>query len=968
MSPSASQEEVPRCGFAGQKWEVHKFGGTSVANAHCFRLAASIVEEQLGIHTDTATEKDLCLAVVVSAVGGKPKTTDLLLSTVEAASNRQNDKVDQDIQIILDKHYSCLETLFHPEEATSLKAMIERDINDIRDILKTVALMKWQATRISELVSGYGELWSAQILAALLRNRSNERTKRLLAASASSMNGKLYRPHHFQFLDARRVIVIDEDAIQNGAVCWDISQDKLQQIHDDEIQKLPSDGGVLHFVITGFVASNSNGVPTTLGRDGSDYSAAIMGRLLSSNCITIWTDVDGVLSADPRRVPDASVLSEVSYNEAMELAYFGAKVIHPKTMQPAISANPQIPIYIRNTFNSSFRGSRIFTSSQTHTDRDRCVCGFSSIEQMALINVEGSGLIGVPGVAKRMFGTLESIGVNVVLISQASSEHSITFATLAQSAERAKVAIEEEFHKELREKRISDVDVVGPCSIIAAVGDGMSATAGVAGRFFSALGDAKINVLAISQGCSERNISAVVLTSESTRALRAVHAAYSLSHTTVRVGVIGMTDLGDSLLKLLESQRNKLRESYEVDLQVCAVMTDGMSSDVVTLKENDRSVNSITIASYNKSTGGAFMLGAPAVGFEGKDSTDIADLSPGGLDSFVGHLISDECAHHVIFDCTSEEVIGTYHAKWLHAGVHVVTANNRGLASSREQRDAISAAEVAHGKLSAQYLREVTVGGALPIIGTLRSLLNSGDKVIRVDGILSVSLSYIMFRVSPPPNFTDLSEFDELSSRGAFRGDLSMSPSSKVGQAVSFSEAIKEAVVLGLMEDDPGKDLDNDYTARVCMVLAKELGLDRSYTTQQIKDGSDKLVDTTAINFDSVPAKIDQQVKDRVTAATSRGCVLRQISSVDVKNQHIEIRLVEVPSHHVFAVTPPSCECVRFFTQRHRRYPLIIQGAAAGADSTSSGMLAELLNLMRSKVGTKQALSRALSSHTLVPE
>jgi len=961
---AAPDEQEPMDGFAGKKWQVHKFGGTSVANADCFRMAASIVEEQLDTN---GTPHALCLAVVVSAMGGKPKTTDLLLSTVEAASNRENDRVEQNIDIILEKHHTCLETLFEPDEAAALKKVIESDLNDIRDILKTVALMKWQATRISELVSGYGELWSAQILAALLRNRANARTELFKTNSSASLNEDTYQHHYFQYLDARRVITIDEEAIQHGAVCWDLSHSKLQQVYDEELLNLPS-GAKFHFVITGYVASNSNGVATTLGRDGSDYSAAIMGRLLSSNCITIWTDVDGVLSADPRRVPAANVLSEVSYNEAMELAYFGAKVIHPKTMQPAISANPQIPIYIRNTFHSSFRGTRIYTSSQTHIDRDRCVCGFSSIEQMALINVEGSGLIGVPGVAKRMFGTLESIGVNVVLISQASSEHSITFATLAESAQRAKLAIEEEFHKELREKRISDVDVVGPCSIIAAVGDGMSATAGVAGRFFSALGDAKINVLAISQGCSERNISAVVWTSESTRALRAVHAAFSLSHTTVRVGVIGMTELGDSLLKLLESQRSKMRESYEVDLQVCAVMTDGTAPDVVKLKGDNVGMNSITIASYNKLTGGAFLLGAPAVGFEGKDSTDITDLAPGGLDSFIGHLISDECAHHVVFDCTAEDVVGQHHANWLQAGVHVVTANNTGLAGSREQRDAISAAEVAQGKLSAQYLREVTVGGALPIIGTLRSLLNSGDKVNRVDGILSVSLSYIMFRISPPPNFTVLSEFDEFSSRGAFRGDMSMSPSSKVCEAVSFSEAIKEAVVLGLMEDDPTKDMNNDYIARVCMVLAKELGLDRSYTTQQIRDESDKLVDASSIDFNAVPAEIDQRIAERVADATSRGCVLRQIASVDVKNQHIEIKLVEVPWHHAFAVSPPSCNCVRFFTQRHRRYPLIIQGAAAGADSTSSGMLAELLNLMRSKVGTKQGLSRALSNSVFLSE
>jgi aspartokinase/homoserine dehydrogenase 1 len=324
-----------------------------------------------------------------------------------------------------------------------------------------------------------------------------------------------------------------------------------------------------------------------------------MGRLLQSTNITIWTDVDGVLSADPRRVPTANVVSEMSYNEAMELAYFGAKVIHPKTMQPAISSSPQIPIFIRNTFNPNFKGTRIYTTSVTNTEPDKCVCGFSSIDRMALINVEGSGLIGVHGVAKRLFGTLESIGVNVVLISQASSEHSITFATVEDQAAAAREAIADEFQKELAQNRISNIDVNTPCSIIAAVGDGMHEVVGVSGRFFSALGDAQINVLAISQGCSERNISAVVSASQSTRALRALHAAFRLSHTTIRLAVVGMNEVGESLLRLLETQRSIVRTTFEIDLQVCAIAMDSHDTDVFCL-ENNNGDQSITIAAMKK--------------------------------------------------------------------------------------------------------------------------------------------------------------------------------------------------------------------------------------------------------------------------------------------------------------------------------------------------------------------------------
>ena len=280
------------------------------------------------------------------------------------------------------------------------------------------------------------------------------------------------RHHEFYYVDARRVIILDEDAIQHGTVCWDVSRTKLVDIYLEALNEVHPQS-MVHIVMTGYVASNTHGVATTLQRDGSDYSAAILGKLLSSTQINIWTDVDGCLSADPRRVPGAYVIPDVSYNEAMELSYFGAKVIHPKTMQPAISANPQIPIYIRNTFNPSFRGTRIFVTSTTQSsDSEKCVCGFSSIEDMALINVEGTGMMGVPGVCNRLFGSLEKAGVNVVLISQASSEHTITFATRQEKAMVAKQVLHEEFHREIAANHISDIYVKQPCSIIAAVGDG----------------------------------------------------------------------------------------------------------------------------------------------------------------------------------------------------------------------------------------------------------------------------------------------------------------------------------------------------------------------------------------------------------------------------------------------------------------------------------------------------------------
>ena len=1010
-------------GFADRVWYVHKFGGTSVANATCFRTVANILYDQLSSPSssskdDTATETtDPNLAVVVSAMGGKPKTTDLLLRAVENAAARVD--VTDALEAIRVQHGTCLRGLFPPDaddeqgggeqdqERNRLHDIIERDLRDIVDILKTVSLMKWNASRIAQVVSGYGELWSTQILCALLtkmqRQQQQKQRQQQQQQPHRQQQQQQHQQHHFVYLDARRVITIDEDTIQNGGtVEWKISQDKLRSIYDDEWNKLslrassssPSSSNAtnatnathrLHFIMTGYVASNTNGVATTLQRDGSDYSAAILGRLVRANGITIWTDVDGVLSADPRRVPACQVLPRVSYNEAMELAYFGAKVVHGKTMQPAITATPQIPIYIRNTFRSHMAGTRIYTTSSTtqHGD-DRVVCGFSSIEHIALINVEGSGLIGVPGVARRLFGTLEYHRVNVILISQASSEHTVTFACTMAQATAAERVLREEFDKELHLGLMNSVEVKAPCSIIAAVGDGMFQTSGVSGRFFSALGDAKINVLAVAQGCSERNISAVVPMEDSTRALRAVHAAFRLSHTSIRVGIVGMNDLGESLLRLLDTKRAFFKSNFELDLQVCVILphtttatttptsaTTTIQRDLVCLRQNESDTDdSINVAAYKSA-----LNGNPASDNNTETSTQtsfaddgVAILQRGGLEAVLTHLYREEATNHVLFDCTNDESVGKYHSLWLKAGIDVVTANNTGLSGPKSQREAIRNAEKAYGKQSATYMREVTVGGGLPVISTMRQLLHSGDQIRRIDGILSTSLSYIMFRVSPPPHYTLTSKFDEELTQGQY-----CHGASNLDEPCSFSQAVKEAIALGLMEEDPTKDLNNEYTSRMLMVVARELGLDGQLETSLIQQASDAIVEAVlhfdpskTVNYQNLPPAINEEMKVRVDAARARGNVLRHIASVDVKTKQVMIQLMEVPEHHVFACTPPSCEIVRFFTHRHKTYPLIVQGPSAGADSTASALVAELLNVMRGKVTPRSVALSRTGSHVLL--
>ena len=305
-------------------------------------------------------------------------------------------------------------------------------------------------------------------------------------------------------------------------------------------------------------ARTSDGLPTTLGRNGSDYSASIFGALLDADEVHIWTDVDGVMSGDPRQVPEAKIIDEMSYSEAMELAYFGAKVIHPQTMAPAVGRG--IPLWIRNTFNATHPGTKISASSGS---RAAAVKGISGVDKVALVNLEGAGMIGVPGTADRLFGALREAGVSVMLISQGSSEHSICFAVREDAAEQVRTVVERAFAVELSEGQVQRVGVTKGCAIIAVVGDDMAGMPGSAGRFFGTLGNAGINVRAIAQGASERNISAVIDAKDMTRAIRAVHSSFYLSAKTVSIGVLGPGSVGGALLDQLASAAPALRDEVQ---------------------------------------------------------------------------------------------------------------------------------------------------------------------------------------------------------------------------------------------------------------------------------------------------------------------------------------------------------------------------------------------------------------------
>jgi aspartokinase/homoserine dehydrogenase 1 len=645
------------------RWIVHKFGGSSVADAECILRVAKIVE----------ADAPGRLAVVLSACKG---VTDGLLELVALAEQRQTSYTER-LANLREKHAGIAGTLLGEGSAADYTAELDRDCRDIAGILQTVGLIRLAAHNIRDLVAGYGEIWSTRLFTRLLTERER-------------------RSGGVRWVDARQAVVVEWGAL-GPIVQWPASETAFAR------QVPGSFAGTL--VITGFIAQNQRGIQTTLGRNGSDYSASIFGALLNAREIVIWTDVDGVLSADPRRVPDAKVIDSLSYSEAMELAYFGAKVIHPQTMAPAIAR--QIPILIKNSFAAERPGTLICAAPVSALT----VKGITTIDEVALVNLEGAGMIGVPGTAQRLFGALRDAGISVILISQGSSEHSICFAVPDGEAAAAGEVVRRAFAGELREGQIQEVEVSRGCAILAVVGDGMAGSHGVAAKVFGALGAAAVNIRTIAQGASERNISVVIEAKDSTRALRAVHAGFYLSPHTVSIGLIGPGLVGGALLEQIHSQLERLRRESRLDLRVRGLAT----SKRMLLAEGE-----IDLARWRERLA--------------------SHARPADLDAFTRHIKAEHLPHAAIIDCSASTEVASHYAAWLAAGIHVVTPNKKANSGPLAYYGAVREAARAG---STHYLYEATVGAGLPVIQTLRDLCKTGDTVSSIEGIFSGTLAYL---------------------------------------------------------------------------------------------------------------------------------------------------------------------------------------------------------------------------------
>lgn len=820
---------------------VLKFGGTSVADAAAVRKVIAIVQDEV---------KKGPMALVCSAQGG---VTDMLLRTGNLAAAK--DKAYRDVLLDLNlRHMTALRNLVPANEIDPVLEQVERLLRELSELLQGIFLLGHMPAMAQDSLVSYGERLSCSIIAAALR-----------AAGTDAA-----------FWDTTQLVLTDSK-FGNARVDFAATNERLRTAWNS----LPK-GWVP--VITGFVGANDKGQITTLGRGGSDYSAALVGAALHAEEIQIWTDVDGMLTADPRRVDQAYSIPAISYAEAKELSHFGAKVLYLPTLGPAMVAG--IPIVIKNTFNPTAPGTRITRTVEARED-DNSIRGISSISDVALVRIEGSGMAGSSVLTAKILSAVAAAEIPIFFMTEASSQHSLCFAIRPSDVPAFSAVLERDLQSEWLFGEIQEPVIEYEKTLIAAVGENMRHKPGVAAKFFQALRNNGINVSAIAQGSSELNISVVIDRVNEAKALNAIHEEFfEEDKQSLNLFIAGFTGLvGGALMEQIAAQAAILNEQEDICINLIGLInTRGMLLNS----------NGISLNNY-------------------QEIFDAEAVKP-NLSEFIHSAGQLNFANAVFVDCTAGKELVSFYKTLLANSISVVTPNKiANTLSHAEYRELRKTAR----RTGARFMYETNVGAGLPVISTLSALLNSGDRMQQIAAVLSGSLSFIF---------------------NNFKGET------------TFSEVVMRARELGYTEPDPRDDLSGLDVARKALILSRECGYPMELSDIQVQNLVPEPLRTVDVEtFLRRLPEFDGEYEALKQRATEAGEVLRYMALIG--QGKVEVTLSGVGGAHPFYTLSGSDNMIMFTTERYKTNPLVVRGPGAGAAVTAAGVFSEIIGLASGRRG-----------------
>ncbi len=808
--------------------QVLKFGGTSVANAENINKVVAIVKEKI------KTDKTV---VVASALGG---VTDLLLDAAAKAA-AGDELYKEELATVEQRHIEAVKQLIPVAQQSQLLSLVKKACNEIEDICNGIFLLRELTPRSKDRIGSYGEWLSSQIITAKFKADGTDAV----------------------WKDARELITTNSE-FTAAEVDFATTDKTIAEYFSASPSSL--------FILPGFIATDKDGITTTLGRGGSDYTAAIVASALNAKLLEIWTDVSGMMTADPRLTSNARIIRAISYLEAMELSHFGAKVIYPPTIQPVMSKG--IPVWIKNTFAPQDEGTVIESVAKGEGD---IVRGISSINSIALLSLEGSGMIGIPGFSKRLFEALSSEKINVILITQSSSEHSICVGIDSGFAEKAKQSVDAAFANEIALQKVEPLIIETDLSIVALVGESMKNHTGISGRMFSAMGRNGVNIRAIAQGSSEKNISAVIATKDVRKAINVLHEEFfETTYKQVNLFITGTGNVGAKLLGQLKQQSDFLQE--RMNLQVRVV---GLSNSRKMLIDEE----GIGLSSWKEKLDG----GATA-----------------SLQGLVDEIVSRNLRNSIFVDITASNKVAAVYDQLLQKSISVVACNK--VAASSAYSNYKKLKDLSR-EFNSQFLFETNVGAGLPVIATLNDLVHSGDRVHKIQAVLSGTLNFVF-------NNYDGSRL--------------------------FADVVKQAQDEGYTEPDPRLDLGGTDVMRKIMILAREAG--QQLEMEEISNNSfmpPACMQGTVEDFYKEMAKEEAHFKQLLDKANAAGCKLKFVASFDNGAASVGLQHID-PKHDLYHLYGKD-NVVLFYTDRYKEQPLVVKGAGAGAEVTASGVFADII-------------------------